>query len=188
MQNLDDEVAESHFLLTALGCSVPPYAVDSNIRQESRGVEHTIDLQTCHGGEMQWKLARPRHLLELTLEVFRLRHTEEEENPNIEGLCGRRGCPETRDWWVLMVERLLGSVPGLKTLDCTMVRQPWAFEMRFVCQSDCCIAGLAWLIVWLGGKNIPHKGAKSGSVVADMLNLQERSGGEAGHQTRSRLE
>lgn len=67
------------------------------------------------------KPGRPRHLLELTLEVFRLRHTEEEENPNSEGLCGRRGCPKTRDLWVLMVGRLLGIVPGLKKLDRTML-------------------------------------------------------------------
>lgn len=43
MQNLDDEVAESHFLLTALGCSVPPCDVNSKNLQESRGVEQAHD-------------------------------------------------------------------------------------------------------------------------------------------------
>lgn len=39
MQDLDDEVAESHFLLTALGCSVPPCDVNSN----TRGVEQAVE-------------------------------------------------------------------------------------------------------------------------------------------------
>eukprot|EP00434_Breviolum_minutum_P030900 symbB.v1.2.027327.t1/scaffold2762.1/size141425/4 len=74
VQDLDDEVAESHFLLTA-------------------------------------------HLLELTLEVFRLRHTEEEENPNSEGPCGRRGCPETMDWWVLMHQERLITFVSLQMVE-----------------------------------------------------------------------